>query len=249
MVASSTSRVSRAASGQLPVDDAADLVQLVHQVLPCCADARRCRRAPHRRSVALAADSGVKYHSRRVGALALLDDLHPAALRPDGRAARRRQRGRCRRRTAEPSCPADPADAPILPMVVVLPTPFTPMNSTTEGLCGQDSSSRHRLRCSISAEDLLHAVARPPSSVLHLRRSFVRPAQHRPPPSCVVSMPMSARISDSLPARHKTRQFSLEKPLKMPIFLILSKKSHRASAFVLAVAIYLAPFKERPPLT
>ena len=27
---------------------------------------------------------GVKYHSGRIGALALLDDLHPAALRPDG---------------------------------------------------------------------------------------------------------------------------------------------------------------------
>ena len=79
-----------------------------------------------------------------------------------------------------------------MPMVVVLPTPFTPMNSTTEGLVDRSSVLSP---ASISSATTRHIQARASSRVLifSLRtRRFSSSTISR-----AVSIPASARISDS----------------------------------------------------
>ena len=82
--------------------------------------------------------------------------------------------------------------APILPMVVVLPTPFTPMNSTTEGLV--DRSRAGSPTCMAPAIHR-HMQVRASSTVL-MRSSRTR-RRSSSTSSRVVSMPVSARIRDS----------------------------------------------------
>ena len=71
------------AAGQLPVHDAADLVQLVHQVLLVVQPPG----GVHKHHVALPGLGGthsVKDYGGGVGPLVLLDDIHPSPVGPDG---------------------------------------------------------------------------------------------------------------------------------------------------------------------
>ena len=82
--------------------------------------------------------------------------------------------------------------APILPMVVVLPTPFTPMNSTTEGEVDRSSAPSPTFMASAMTR---HMQARASSRVLMpsartRRRSSATSSR-------VTSIPVSARMRDS----------------------------------------------------
>ena len=71
------------AAGELPVDDAGDLVELVHQVLLVVEPSG----GVHQDDVAVPGLGGahrVKDHRGGVGTFVLLDDLHPRPLGPDG---------------------------------------------------------------------------------------------------------------------------------------------------------------------
>ena len=121
--------------------DAADLLELVHQVHlrvkpPCRIDENRI--APLR----LARRDPVEHHGRRIGALARANQIHAGAAQPRFPAAPPLPRETCRRRTTSGFLPDAFSSCASFPTVVVLPVPLTPTISTTCGTCPFDGQAR-----------------------------------------------------------------------------------------------------------
>ena len=84
--------------------------------------------------LARAAAAGVEHHGGGVGALLVPDDVRPGPLGPDLELLRPRRRGKVSPAHSSTFFPSRTKRAAILPMVVVLPTPFTPTMRDDAGL-------------------------------------------------------------------------------------------------------------------
>ena len=99
------------AAGQLPVDDPADLVQLVHQVLLVVQPSGGVDQ-DHVGPPGLGGGQGVEDHGGGVGPLVLADDLHPRCAQLQISSWSAAAPGRCRRRPSAPACPPPSAGRP-----------------------------------------------------------------------------------------------------------------------------------------
>ena len=131
------------------------LLQLLHQmrlaVQPAGGVGEQHDRVPRARAACSA--SNITAPGSAPGSWAA--NCAPGALGPDLAAARWRRRGRCRPRRAARSGPHSAQRRASLPMVVVLPEPFTPTTRITKG-CARRSIDQ-RLRA--GREDLGDALA------------------------------------------------------------------------------------------
>ena len=126
---------------QAALDDAADLRQLVHELLLVLEPAGRVDQhgiEPSR----LRRRHGVEGDRARIGARPLGDDRARRAARPRRAAARSPPRGTCQRRQAPGSVPRPCRRCASLAMVVVLPVPLTPTNRITDGAAPSSKRSR-----------------------------------------------------------------------------------------------------------
>ena len=126
-------------------DDAADLLQLLHQIRLRVQAARGVGDHDVEPFGRRALDA-LEDHRRRIGALLAAHDRRAERASPRPPAARSRRRGTCRRRPAAPSCPSPASWAASLPMVVVLPLPLTPMTRRTNGFAPRSRAAARQRR-------------------------------------------------------------------------------------------------------